>query len=914
MSRCPFCAAGVPPDSRFCPSCGGALGNPASDPAADVSFEAHPDPTLRRSNPGQTPSHRAPSGSREPGRFPPGTLLADRYRIVGLLGRGGMGEVYRADDLKLGQTVALKFLPEKLQHDASRLDRLLAEVRLARQVSHPRVCRVYDIGETEGQHFLSMEYVDGENLASLLHRIGRVPEDKAVDIARQICAGLAAAHAQGILHRDLKPANVMLDGEGHVRLTDFGLAALADSVDATDVKAGTPAYMAPEQFAGREVTVRTDVYALGLVLYELFTGRAAFAGGTSDEMLRAREESPPTSPGRIVEGLEPSVERVILRCLESDPRMRPSSALAVAAALPGGDPLAEALAAGELPSPEMVAAGSSEGGLRPAAAGALFVALLLGIALVISQAGKAQLVRMVSLEKSPDVLEERAHEILARVGVTDPPRDEEFGFFYDGPQLSYIARRDSSSDRWVNLAEYEPSVLRFWHRSGPDVLLPWDRATSRPSFDDPPLLQPGMTRLTLDSRGRLLTFAAVPPDPEETDERAPEPDFSPLFEEAGLDLVRFAATTPRGSGPIHSDHRFAWEGAYPGKGNLPIRVEAASARGNPVQFSIVEPWNQRGAAVMRPGSWIHRAGNVVYLVGSLSTLIAGILIARENLRRGRGDRKGALRLALYLLTAEAVTWLFQAHHVADRAELALFFGPLSSSLLWAVGAWILYIALEPLARRVWPHALVTWVRLLNGRLRDPLVGRDCLVGCLLGMIWTLNDLFFQIAPGWWGGAAPRPDGIFYYGETLEVLRGLSQAVAVLLRDQLDGVYMILLYTVFLVVLRALLRRTWLASSVFAAVALVAFSGSSGQAVWDLLAPVIMVTGFLFVFFRFGLLAVVFGAWFSNTIQSLPLTFDFSPWYGERTLAGLVVLVAMAFWAFRTSLGARTSAETRLGGL
>ena len=168
---------------------------------------------------------------RAPGRASascPGTVLAGRYRIVGLIGRGGMGEVYRADDLRLEQPVALKFLPHGLDAEEERLARFYREVRVARQVSHSSVCRVYDVAEADGHLFLSMELVDGENLASLLRRIGRLPADKALDIARQLCAGLAAAHEKGVLHRDLKPANVMLDGQGNVRITDFGLAGLAD--------------------------------------------------------------------------------------------------------------------------------------------------------------------------------------------------------------------------------------------------------------------------------------------------------------------------------------------------------------------------------------------------------------------------------------------------------------------------------------------------------------------------------------------------------------------------------------------------------------------------------------------------------------------------------------------------------------
>jgi serine/threonine protein kinase len=276
-----------------------------------------------------------------------------------------MGEVYRAEDLKLGQIVAIKFLPESLSKDAGALARFHSEVRIARQVSHPNVCRMFDIGDADGITFLSMEYVDGEDLASLVRRIGRLSPDKAVEIARQVCAGLAAAHERGVIHRDLKPANLMLDGAGKIRITDFGLAGIAASIQGADVKAGTPAYMAPEQLAGKEVTANSDLYSLGLVLYEILTGKRAFAATTLPELMRLREESAPTSPSSLVRDLDPLLERVILRCLERDPALRPASALQVAAALPGGDPLAAALAAGETPSPQMVAAAGETTGLTP---------------------------------------------------------------------------------------------------------------------------------------------------------------------------------------------------------------------------------------------------------------------------------------------------------------------------------------------------------------------------------------------------------------------------------------------------------------------------------------------------------------------------------------------------------------------
>lgn len=297
---------------------------------AVVAADAPTYPSLRKPSHFQTASHPP----CDEGRFAAGILIADRYRIISLLGRGGMGEVFRADDRMLGQPVALKFLPESMI-DESMLERFRTEVRIARRVSHPNVCRVYDIGEIDNQLFLSMEYVDGEDLASLLRRIGRLPHDKALEIARKICAGLAAAHDKGVLHRDLKPSNIMLDGRGEVRIMDFGLAGLAHEIE--DVRSGTPAYMAPEQLVGKEVTARSDIYALGLVLYELFTGKPAFEGKTHDEIMRVRRESTPDRFSTLVRDLDPAVQLVILRCLEEEPEDRPSSALIISAALPGGE-------------------------------------------------------------------------------------------------------------------------------------------------------------------------------------------------------------------------------------------------------------------------------------------------------------------------------------------------------------------------------------------------------------------------------------------------------------------------------------------------------------------------------------------------------------------------------------------------
>src|SRR2546421_10377370 len=392
---CSKCGAKISATGRFCSSCGEALDTDSG--ATMLGDEASPEgPTIAPASPAtrktpsshlsprtpRTPSSSNPLSSSDPiggGRFTPGQIIAQRYRVVALAGRGGMGEVYRAEDLTLGQVVALKFLPEALTQDSAALARFHAEVRTARQVSHPNVCRMFDIGEADGTLFLTMEYVDGEDLASVVRRIGRLSPDKATEIARQICAGLAAAHERGVIHRDLKPATIMLDGAGKIRITDFGLAGIAATIQGAEVRAGTPAYMAPEQLAGRQVTTKSDIYSLGLILYEILTGKRAFEASTLQELVRLRESGTITNPSTLLRDLDPLIERVILRCLELEPEKRPSTALQVAAALPGGDPLAAALAAGETPSPEMVAAAGETEGLQPRLAVSLLAPIVLGL-------------------------------------------------------------------------------------------------------------------------------------------------------------------------------------------------------------------------------------------------------------------------------------------------------------------------------------------------------------------------------------------------------------------------------------------------------------------------------------------------------------------------------------------------------
>ncbi|MDH3227530.1 MAG: serine/threonine protein kinase, partial [Thermoleophilia bacterium] len=471
---------------------------------AEAERQAVPERPARSSGSAAHDSESAPSYDA---RFLPGTLLAGRYRIVNRLGRGGMGEVFRADDLKLGQAVALKFLSAELAASEDLKARFLREIKLARQVAHPNVCRVFDVGESEGLLFLSMEFVAGEDLASLLKRIGRLPREKAAQIAQQLCAGLAAAHAEGILHRDLKPANVMLDERGRVRITDFGLAGLAEELEGAQVLAGTPAYMSPEQLSGEGVSVRSDLYALGLVLYELFTGKRAFEGASWEEVRRARER-PPSTPSTHVSGLDAAVERVILRCLEEDPKARPASALEVAGALPGGDPLAAALAAGETPSPEMVAAAGPEGRLQPRTAGLLLLVVAVLLGAIAYLAPKAAVVGLVPQIKPVAALVDDTREILVGLGYDEPPADRAYFISLDYDYRFYLLATDKSPERWRPLATPGQVALRFEYRQSPEPFEPLG-LSGQVTADDPPPREGDISVVT-NLRGELRALHVVP--------------------------------------------------------------------------------------------------------------------------------------------------------------------------------------------------------------------------------------------------------------------------------------------------------------------------------------------------------------------------------------------------------------------
>ena len=837
----------------------------------------------------------------------PGTILVDRYRIVGLLGRGGMGEVYRADDLTLGHAVALKFLPQAVIGDQRRLERFLNEVRSARQVAHPNVCRVYDIGTADGHHFITMEYIDGEDFASLLRRIGRLPADKALELSRQLCAALGAVHDKGLLHCDLKPANVMLDGRGKVRLTDFGLAAAEGDTRGEGEISGTPAYMAPEQLAGDPPSVQSDLYALGLVLHELFTGRRVFSADTIDELRDRQKRFRRGDLSSTTVEMDPAVERVIERCLDSDPRNRPASAFIVAAALPGGDPLAAALAAGETPSPDLVAAAGGEGGLSARRAWIAMTALALGLVALFAMRAQTSVLERVPFGLGPEVLANKAQEMLARLGYQEVPADVAYGFAWDLDSIQW-AQAQGGHDGWAAPAPGQPFGPRFWYRTSPAPLVAqrWvggaERISGRITPLDPPRVVPGMTSVVLTPEGRLVEFVAVPPelDPESAEMSTTPPSWEALLRETGLAADSLTPAESRWVPPTWGDVRTAWTSPLAGRGDEGLRIEGAAYRGRPVYLAVTGPWTRPRSMEPRARTGAQWSQDIGSLLAFVMLLGGALVMARQNLKLARADRRGADRLALLVICLFTLAWAVGTHHALSVATIGQFFMGFSNALFTAALVWLVYLAIEPHVRRRWPHALISWTRLLSGRGADPLVGRDVVVGLLLGIAGAAIEDASLLLQRAHGVVAPAPAV-----PAFDTLLGVGPALGLAMLTVFQSLFGALTLFLALFLFRLVLRGRWAAPAALIAV-VSALNGLSGtDPVVAAPAAVLMTTLFVAVLVRFGLVAFAVGQYVGLLLTIFPMTPHLGAWHGRSAMLALVIAGAIATYGFRAALAGRS---------
>ena len=825
--------------------------------------------------------------SSQHGRFLPGARIAGRYRIVSLVGRGGMGEVYRADDLKLGHTVALKFLPRDVADDPRRLEYFHSEVRLTRQISHPNVCRVYDIGEMDGQQFLSMEFIDGEDLRVLLRRIGRLPGDKGVELTQQLCSGLAAAHDLGVLHRDLKPANIMIDGRGQVRITDFGLARLANDVNTGEI-AGTPAYMAPEQLTGGDTTIQSDLYSLGLILHELFTGQAVHSSTSLEDRLRKDTESSPSRPSRLLADLDASVERVMLQCLELEPQERPRSAHAIAAALPGGDPLAAALAAGETPSPELVAAAGKTGVQSLRAGIACLACVVIGMAILpyltpYSESGNVPIHGQDPAKLIGDIQE----DLLQPLGYFDPhnrPRQT-----FHGLQFDRSPGRSPQLNLWYRQSDDSPLIPKLRHL-----------IRGRDAFDvtpyNPPPFDGGMTSVRVDMQGRLVELVAVPVAAgglsavEGLDDEA-------LLTLAGcapndFDAARISDGVPRWKLPVFATTQVIYRNR-----DDDGRTGAVIARdqGRCVYFFIGSFEDPGARWFVPPGMRTQTRlekndRNPIIAIMHLLLLAVAIPLALHNVAAGRTDRRGALRYAMLVGGGLLLVWLIGVHHTTDiNRELRYLRDFVHAWSGYTFRIWVYYLALEPYVRRYWPRALIAWTRALDGRLRDPLLGRDLLLGCAAGTACQLlTGVACMIASPEGRAVKADPNSLIWVGAS-----AVSAVVSSI------GLGLVFLLVLFL--FRVFLRRPLAAFVAFTAVITVGEYGSltSDAEPWVLIEMGLGTAVIGMMLTRFGLVASIATIICFTSTGNVPLVPQVTMWYGGATLVIGLLICSLATYGFVT---------------
>jgi len=309
--KCSKCHFENPNDTFYCGKCGTQL-LPAEKISAPTETLEIPEEGLTR-----------------------GTTFANRYAIIEELGKGGMGSVYRVEDKKTKEELALKLIKPEIAADKKTIERFSNELKMAHKISHKNVCRMYHLDEDKGTHFITMEYVSGEDLKSLIRRIGQLPLGKSISITRQICEGLAEAHRLGVVHRDLKPSNIMIDKEGNARIMDFGIARSleAEGMTGEGIIIGTPEYMSPEQAEAKEVDHRSDIYSSSVILYEMVTGQLPFKGDTPLAVAMKHKSEVPKDPKELNPQIPEELSGLILRCMEKEKEKRYQTAEELLSAL-----------------------------------------------------------------------------------------------------------------------------------------------------------------------------------------------------------------------------------------------------------------------------------------------------------------------------------------------------------------------------------------------------------------------------------------------------------------------------------------------------------------------------------------------------------------------------------------------------
>jgi serine/threonine-protein kinase len=368
-----------------------------------------------------------------------GSTFADRYEIIEELGKGGMGRVYRVEDKKTGEELALKLIKPEISADKKTIERFTNELTLAHKISHRNVCRMFHLGEEKGTYYITMEYVKGEDLKSLIRKMGQLSPDQAITIAKQVCDGLEEAHRLGIMHRDLKPQNIMIDANGDARIMDFGIARSMEGKGLTDtgMMIGTPEYMSPEQVEGKQTDQRADVYSLGVILYELITGNVPFEGETPFSIGMKHKSENPVPPKQINQQIPDELDRTVLKCLEKEKNGRYQSAGELRSDL--------ARIAEEIPTTDKIVAERELSAVKESASAVSFKRIIIPVFVIIAVAILILAIWKLLPQKEADT-PTTAKQSIAVLPFEDLSPQKDQGYLCDGIAESIINALTKAED------------------------------------------------------------------------------------------------------------------------------------------------------------------------------------------------------------------------------------------------------------------------------------------------------------------------------------------------------------------------------------------------------------------------------------------------------------------------------------
>jgi hypothetical protein len=819
---------------------------------------------------------------------PAGTMIGGRYRLMALLGRGGMGVVYRAEDAELNQEIALKLLAPGLGHDVAAVDIVRREVRTARQITHPSVVRIFDFHVAGGEAFLTMEFVAGEDLGSLVRRVGPLPAAKVLQITRQLAAGLAAAHEAGVLHRDLKPANVMIDGSGNVRILDFGVAAPLSDERALRRVSGTPGFVAPEVLAGQAPSERSDLYGFGLVVYYAATGVLPDSRQLASEAeLEARLFSA---------GMSRELATIVRCCLNAAPSHRPRSAHELVLALASEDPLKHVVSAGRIPSQALLAAASSWKA-SPRKLNALFVTGMVLIVLIILLADRTLFLSRCGLVKSPTALSEIAEEMLIRLGHRAPGEWVQTGVALDTDCLQFVRGQSKLPGVWKSLSAGEIPAVFFWYRQG-DPRLPRPTLLGDSGAEDARNALPGSMTVHLDGRGKLMSLCVNESGALENGSSR-QVDWPIVFDLADLNWPAFREVHATRVPPLFADEVRLWQGPFPATSGQDLHVMAAAHSGRLVYFEIEYPWQMRASDIPAEGTQQSSRFIAVRAALWLVAISLAAWLAWRHVQLGQADWQGTWRVSACVVSLAGLNWLCGSRHsfVATEELLAAFDWLTVIAFCGAMAA-VTYLAVEPYARRWWPWSIITLRRLLDGRLTDGALWADVLLGVVVGVgaVWfrQLGSLMNQVA-----GIAVSGLNDFDPSQNLLDHFGLRYRIAVLVSALLLAVVQSLLALTLVVVCKRLLKSTSIAALVVI-LALSAFSilGRGLVSPIDWLDRVFLLSIAVGLLLRFGLVASIAALATYYAVSNAPITLDWLAWYAPTGFTIVLMLFAALVTSWR----------------